>query len=154
MWLKFFVCLLVVAFCVGISYLFGAKYRKQREYYGQFLRFHERFLGELNYLHRPVVELVSGGGFSGEFECVLQDFLQKKSPQRAYFLSDEEYRFVVEYFSQIGKGDSSSQQQFYSAQTAQIKQKSEFYSKIAKEKGDLALKLGLLGGLAIVILII
>ena len=70
------------------------------------------------------------------------------------FLTDEEKKECADYFSMLGKGDAFSQSGFFTARRAALAQKKEESEKEAKARGELYLKLGLLAGLAFVILII
>ena len=54
----------------------------------------------------------------------------------------------------LGRGDALSQSGFFSARRAALEQKKADTEKEAKARGALYLKLGLLAGLAFVILII
>ena len=54
----------------------------------------------------------------------------------------------------LGKGDAQSQSVFFAAKRAALQQRREESEKEAKARGALYLKLGLLAGLAFVILII
>ena len=57
-------------------------------------------------------------------------------------------------FSMLGTGDALSQKNYFSAQTAALTRKRENGVKEAKSRGELYVKLGLLAGLAAVILIV
>ena len=54
----------------------------------------------------------------------------------------------------LGRGDAQSQQSCFSAQKAILEEKKADSEREAKTRGELYLKLGLLAGLALVILIV
>ena len=91
---------------------------------------------------------------SGEFGRAAEGALQKQQNFKASFLSEEEKREALAYFGQLGRGDSRSQLGYFEGKRSALLSKKERAEKDAKERGELYLKLGLLAGLAFVILIV
>lgn len=127
--------------------------------------FNERFLNEIAYFRRPVKEFIGGFSCKGEFGDLLEAFIEslggvtgeeggeKLLPTYSFLTKDEE-SFIEGYFLMLGKGDSASQNAYFSS----VKGALEGYRKKSEEEclryGDLYLKLGFLCGLMILVLII
>ncbi len=155
MWLKILVCALLIAFSVCLGRFASSSYRSRSAFYAQFSSLNERYLNELAYSRRPLAEFLSNGGFSGDFSQVIESFQGGKvNLERCNYLTEEEKGEILDYFSMLGKGDSHSQMQFFSSRKQILTERKETCAQEAKKRGDLYLKLGLLAGLAAVILII
>lgn len=155
MWLKLLLCAAIVAFCVGIGYLAGEKYRSRKKFYARFLSFHERYLNELTYARTPLAEFLAAEDLNGDFGKLLNAVRCHETPNAEFsYLTAEERKGCAEYFSMLGKGDSASQRGYFGSKTAELFDKKTKAEEEAKRRGELALKLGLLAGLAVVILII
>ncbi len=155
MWLKFLVGGLLVAFCTYLGYLAAEKYRKRRSFFSQFSAFNGAYLNELSYARKPLPDFIAAGDYSGEFKKTLERFSATQKAEADYaFLTPAEREEVREYFSMLGRGDSRAQLGFFRGREKGLAEKREVSAKEAKERGELCLKLGLLCGLAAVILII
>jgi len=155
-WLKLIVGALVVLFGVAVGYFAAGKYRLRKEFFAEFAAFNERYLGELTYARRPLKEFLTAYSYEGEFKKLLSE-LQTTGGVRAEkrdFLSEEEKTLVGDYFSMLGRGDSRSQIDYFSSRKRELTEKKEGSEREAKQRGELYLKLGLLAGLAVVILIV
>ncbi len=155
MWLKLAVCALIVAFGVAIGRFASHKYRQKGAFYAQFFSFNERYLNELTYQRRPLREFLLTGGFSGEFEGMLKAFEGGRiAAFKLDFVSEEERGEVHDYFSMLGRGDSRSQTEFFFTKKDYLREKKRRCGEEAKKYTDLFCKMGLLAGLAVVILIV
>lgn len=154
-WLKIIICIAVIAFSTGIGYLLSGKYRARRKFYDQLCLFHERYLNELNYSRKPLPDFLKQHEYSGDFAKTVKQCVEDRNYTVQFsYLTSEEKTSCSNYFSMLGKGDALSQKSFFGAQTAMLEEKKADGEKQAKSRGNLYLKLGLLAGLAIVILII
>ncbi len=154
-WFKFFLCGAIIAFCVFLGYLSAGKYRARKLFFGQFQQLNERYLAELSYLRRPLSVFLAEIRCEGEFGDMLRAFWKERIVRAEYsFLTADERRETGEYFSMMGRGDSLSQKNFFGAQKEKLEEKKSQSEREAKEQGELRLKLGLLAGLALVILIV
>ncbi len=163
--IKFIAGIAVIAFTTFCGYLFGKKHRLRKLFFTQMQEFNERFLGEIAYARRPIAEFVSACAYRGEFQALLADYFlsdDERSPserilaetEKYDFLTEEEGQTVTDYFLMVGKGDSGSQNAYFSSvkePIAKLRQKAE---NDAKRYGDLYVKLGFLCGLLILILIV
>lgn len=155
----------VVAFGTFCGYVFTKKYRRRKLFFSQLYEFNERFISEISYYRRPLMEFSSKYTYKGEF----QDFLEivfgnmDKSPvfiaenlnkDVFYFLTKEEIGVLEDYFQMIGKGDSASQKAYFtSIKDTLSKLKTQAVAE-NKRYGDLYVKLGFLCGLFILILML
>lgn len=155
LWIKFILGLLVIAFCTFLGYLASSKYRDRRSFYAQLSDLNEKYLAELKYARKPLKKFLSEFEFKGDFEEVMHRYLTDRSINIDYsYLSKAEKESAAEYFRMLGRGDSHSQSGYFSAQAEQLLSAKNQSAKEAKSYTDLYLKLGLLAGLAFVILIV
>lgn len=155
LWLKMILAAVSVGFCIGLGYLAANKYRSRRDFFGQFYIFNERYLSELGYSRKPLMQFLKEYEYTGDFKKTVEAFAQGRETRPAHaFLTEEEMKECADYFSMLGKGDALSQSGFFSARRGALSEKKEKSEKEAKARGDLYLKLGLLAGLAFVILIV
>lgn len=154
MWLKFLSAALVILFCILLGYLAAGKYRARKQFYGQFARFNERFLSELNYGRKPLSSFLEENTEHDDFGKAVKDFSGSGNIVGLRYLKKEEQAEAENYFSMLGKGDARSQKEFFSAQSRTLEEKKQSSEQEAKMRSELYLKLGLIAGLAIVILIV
>ena len=116
----------VVAFCTFCGYTFAKKYRRRKNFFVKMSAFNEGFLNEISYRKRPLNVFVQSYAQSGEFGAFSAFFMQglgsatameeckNKLAETGCFSSDEQ-AFIIEYFSSLGKGDSLTQKQYFTA---------------------------------------
>lgn len=162
--IKFVLGLTIIAFSTFCGYFLSAKHRKKKRFFLQFKEFNERFLSEISYCRRPIGDFISQFSYTGEFQLLLHDFLNRLSLNSEedfllensvfFFLNAEEKTLVEDYFLMLGKGDSASQKGYFSAVREKLV-KMQYDSEVAcKKYGDLYIKMGLLCGLLVLILLI
>lgn len=154
-WIKLLLGLITIAFCVFLGYLAAGKYRSRKAFYLQFAAFNERYLNELCYSRKPLSDFLAEYPYTGDFGKTIDRFSQTRTVKIDHsFLNQEEQTYCSDYFDMLGKGDVRSQSNYFSAQSGTLNAKKEESEKAAKSYGELYVKLGLLAGLAFVILII
>ena len=154
-WLKLLLCVFIVAFCTFLGYLSAGKYRARKRFYVDMYAFHERYLNELSYARRPLSKLLQIEKEGGDFFRFLRGHAQKgKRDEFPSYLSEEEKKDFEEYLNMLGVGDSFSQKGYFGAKSKSLSESKDAAVKEEKERGELYLKLGLLAGLAFVILIV
>lgn len=155
MWLKLLLSGAIIAFCILLGYFASGKYRARKKFYSQFLSFNERYLTELCYARKPLAVFLNEYAYEGDFGKAVASFTEKRRlPQSLSYLTREESAYVADYFAMLGKGDSRSQNEFFRLQKGEIEAKKTGSESEAKSRTELYLKLGLLAGLAFVILIV
>lgn len=155
LWLKIFLACAIVAFGTLMGYLAAGKYRARARFFTQMQDFNEKYYAELGYARKPLPVLVKSYEAKGDFQKILERFSEKRvSEITLSYLTKEEKSQCSDYFSMLGRGDAHSQRDYFGARRSPLGEKSAACTKQAKEKGELYLKLGLLGGLAFVILIV
>ena len=155
LWLKILIAAAVVAAGTAGGYFAANKYRARKKFYAQFAVFNERYLNELGYARKPLDAFLKQYAYTGDFSKSLKGFSERRDPKINYsYLTAEERAECADYFSMLGKGDSLSQRNFFAAKKAGIEEKRAASEKEAKSRGSLYLKLGILSGLAVVILIV
>lgn len=155
MWIKLLLSGVIIAFCIFLGYLAAGKYRSRKKFFSQFCSLNERYLTELGYARRPLEEFFGEYTYEGDFGKLVERFKRERNLLNSFpYLTEEEKRLIEDYFSMMGKGDSHSQNGYFNTQKSALEEKKKSSDREAKERGDLYLKLGLLAGLAIVILIV
>ncbi len=151
MWLKLLLSALIIAFCILLGYIASYKYRLRKTFYSQMYSFNERYLNELAFSRRALKELIGEVGDDGDF----YDLLKARGKEiKLSYLTEQEKKECADYFNMLGAGDSFSQKNYFTAKKTVIEEKKAESEKSAKDHESLYLKLGLLAGLAFVILII
>ena len=160
--LKIIICLSILIFTSGCGYYLARKYRQRKLFFRQYELFNEHFLQEISSFRRPLAEFISQRYYRNEFNDLLRIYMNSLGKnvdlydelEQFSFLTSEERREITEYFNSLGKSDSDSQNRFYNEMKGRIgilvKNANEEYKKYA----DLYVKLGVLIGLAIIIIII
>ena len=155
LWLKFLICALVIVFCIFLGYFASYKYRMRKKYFSQLAVFNERYLTELCYARKPLSAFLREYPYTGDFEKTINAFSTERSVEiKLSYLTKEEQKLCADYFGMLGKGDAVSQKSYYSAQKGELEERKALSEKEAKARCELYIKLGLLAGLAFVILII
>lgn len=155
MWLKFLLAALIIAFCVFLGYLASGKYRARKKYFSQLALFNERYLSELSYTRKPLAEFIASFPYTGDFDKSLKGLTENRNAKVDFsYLNADERKLCGDYFTALGTGDSDAQKGYFSAQKRNLEEKKTESEKECKAKSELYLKLGLLAGLAFVILIV
>ena len=154
-WIKLLLAVLIIAFCTLLGYLAGNDCRARSQYFTQFCRLNELYLSELRFMRKPLADFLQGFPAQGEFLQTIQGFLGSHKAKCDYrFLRKEEQTLVMNYFDMMGRGDSASQTQYFQTQQEELTRLDRQYQGERKSRCVLYMKLGLLAGLAFVILII
>ncbi len=158
--IKFLLCIAILAFTSGVGYVLASKYRQRKVFFLQFAQFNERFLREISYTKRPLKEFIESFAYKGEFADLLKSYLEQLGKEGGElfsefsFISAEEEKTLKEYFRSLGKGDSDSQRNYFSNAKEVINEYKNKAETEYKKYADLYVKLGVLIGLAIIIIII
>lgn len=166
---KFILGLAIVCFTSFCGYMLAKKYRQRKNFFAQMNEFNERFLSEIAYYRRPIKEFAGKYTYKGEFDDLLcafveslgnggketEDMLAHKQTLPVYtFLTKDETVFVNDYFLMVGKGDSSSQNAYFTSVKGSLGDYKKKSAEECSKYGELYLKLGFLCGLMILVLII
>ncbi len=163
--IKFFLGIAIVAFTSFCGYLLAKKYRQKKSFFVQLKEFNERFIGEISYYRRPLIEFVEEYTYKNEFRLLLEDFFENIKNERIVmkdilstsdytFLNEEEKNMVGNYFLMLGKGDSASQKAYFSSVKDTLSKLTLQADTTCKKYADLYIKIGFLFGLLILILIV
>ena len=155
LWLKLLLACCVVLFSVALGYFAAEKFRNRARFYTQLHAFNERYLNELGYARKPLSSLLDGYAGNGDFQKTLRILAAEHKISLKYsYLTDEEKKECANYLSMLGRSDAHTQREYFGGQRNALSEKKSACAKVAKEKGELYLKLGLLAGLAFIILIV
>lgn len=155
MWLKLLLGALIVAFCALIGYFAAEKYRARKRFFAAMSAFNDKYLSELKYARKPLPVFLKENVFQGDFGAAVNEFsLSRKLPAKKSYLSADEQSKVEEYLNMLGRGDAHAQSGYFESRREELSALRDLCEKEAKERGGLYLKLGVIAGLAFVILII
>lgn len=155
MWIKILISLAVVAFCIFLGYFAAGKYRARKKFFNQWYRFHGLYLNELGYARRPMAAFLKELPLDGDFDKLVLKYSEERTREvKIGYVTQDELTYLNGYFEMLGKGDAHSQSAFFTAQTGFLEGKKAESETQAKSRGELYFKLGLLAGLAVVILIV
>lgn len=155
MWLKIALGALIVAFCTLLGYLSAGKARARAHFYSAFCDFNERYLAELRYTRKPLGAFLKEQPEKGDFAAVVKSYAnQREKKQALSYLKEEERADLDGYLAALGRGDARTQSAFFGERSGALARKKEECAKEAKTRSELSVKLGLLAGLAFVILVI
>ncbi len=154
MWIRLILSLATVVFGAFIGYVASSTYRERAQFFTQLHALNERYLSELSYARRPLKSFLAEQRFEGAFAQTIKGFLEGKGKISCDFLQKEDAFLVNEYFSALGVGDARGQQAFFSSQKAVLLERKNACEKEGKARTHLYVKLGLLAGLAVVILVV
>ena len=154
--LKILLCISLFSLCVGSAYWLTKKYKKRKDFYYNLALFNERLLNEVSYTRIPLPAFAEKYSFSGDFGKMLAE---KKEDFRAgqynfAYLTDDEKKFLGDYFRMVGGSDAASQKNFLAARSKEIEEYRSAADNIYKKYFSLYLKLGVLAGLILIILIV
>jgi stage III sporulation protein AB len=161
--IKFIVGIAIVIFCSCCGYKLAGKYRRKKEFYRQLSTFNERFLDELSYHRRPIIEFINAHSYKGEFQVLIYTFLDYlMDKEKEAFLTDGQYPFlkaeekgeIKEYFLMLGRGSVDTQKNYFSSAKTRLENMRTEAENTCNRYVDLYVKIGFLCGLFILILII
>ena len=154
--LKLLLCAAVVALCVAFSFLLTRRYRSRMQFYYNLSLFNERLVNEVSYTRIPLPAFLEKYSFTGDFDAMLRQKKGDFSLQNYQFsyLTEDEKKYLADYFGLIGRSDAASQRTFLSAARAELAEKKKSAEEAYKKYFALYLKLGFLAGLILVVLIV
>ena len=154
--LKLLLCAAVVALCVAFSFLLTRRYRSRMQFYYNLSLFNERLVNEVSYTRIPLPAFLEKYSFTGDFDAMLRQKKGDFSLQNYQFsyLTEDEKKYLADYFGMIGRSDAASQRTFLSAARAELAEKKKSAEEAYKKYFALYLKLGFLAGLILVVLIV
>lgn len=160
--IKGLLCLSILTFTSAVGYFLATKYRQRKLFFNQLYEFNERFLREISYSKRPLKEFIESYSYKAEFADILSLYIDVLGDfdkifsifSEISFLNQEEKKILSDYFSLLGKGDSESQKSYFTSVKSTLDSYKSGAEKEYKKYADLYVKLGVLVGLAIIIIII
>ena len=155
--LKALLCAAVLALCVLAAYLLTRRYRLRKDFYYNFDLFNQRFANEVSYTRTPLPAFVGKYAFGGDFAKMLEEKKRSGFGQGEYafdYLTQDERKFLADYFLMIGRSDAASQRTYLTAVRGEIGEKKRAAEEAYRKYFSLYLKLGVLAGLVLVILIV
>ena len=154
--LKFLLCALMFSLCVGCAYWLTRRYKKRKDFFYNLDLFNERLVNEVSYTKIPLPAFAEKYEFTGDFKKMLTDKKDDFQAEKYDFeyLSEDEKKFLCDYFRMVGGSDAASQKTYLSALRKEIEERRRTSEDIYKKYFALYLKLGFLAGLVLVILIV
>ena len=153
--IKFLLCIIAVSLCVMLAWLLTRKYRLRMQFYYNLNLFNERLVNEVSYTKIPLPAFMVNGDFKRMLE-VKRDARFDNGDEGCdiEYLSEDERKFLGDYFRMIGKSDAASQKTYLSAMREEIAEKKQKSEELYRKYFSLYIKLGFLAGLILVVLIV
>lgn len=155
--LRVFLCVLAVAACTGIAYLFTRKHKQRMLFFYNLDLFNERLVNEVSYTRVPLPAFIEKYEFGGDFKKMLQEKRASDFGTENYgfsYLTPDERKFLSDYFLLVGRSDAASQRTYLSAVREEIAGRRRSAEEIYKKYFSLYMKLGFLAGLVLAVLIV
>lgn len=155
--LKALLCACILALSVSAAFLLTRKYKQRKDFFYNLNLFNERLVNEVSYTKIPLPSFVEKYDFGGDFKKMLDEKKAKDFQFENYeisYLSEDEKKFMADYFRMIGNSDAASQRTYLSAVRSEVEDKRKACEETYKKYFSLYLKLGFLAGLILVILIV
>lgn len=154
--LKILLCILLFALCVGCAFGLTRKYRKRKDFFYNLDLFNERLVNEVSYTKIPLPSFTEKYEFTGDFRRMLEEKKDDFQAEKYEFdyLTEDEKKFLGDYFRMVGGSDASSQRTYLSAMRKETEERRRTSDDIYKKYFALYLKLGVLAGLILIILIV
>ncbi len=157
--IKFLLCIIAVSLCVLLAWLLTRKYRLRMQFYYNLNLFNERLVNEVSYTKIPLPAFMEKYTFNGDFRRMLEvkrdaRFDNGDEGCDMDYLSEDERKFLGDYFRMIGKSDAASQKTYLSAMREEIADKKQKSEELYRKYFSLYIKLGFLAGLILVVLIV
>lgn len=149
-----------VAVCTLVAWKLSEKFRVRQKFYGDFYLFNKRMCEEMNFTRNTLPDVLGTFTAQPPFQTVLNDYrrtLDERLPfscGELWFLGEEEKRSAEEYFSSLGKTDAHTQLAYLRSCEGKLKELAEKTLSERKKYGTMYIKLGLLTGIAVLILIL
>ena len=152
--MKFLIGVLIIIVLVICGNLLSLKYCERTKFIIDFNQFNENLINEVNYSQNTIRQLLNNCPSTVFYITVKDYFLNKKEIEKIKFLAENEFDFLVDYLSKIGKMDKVSQLNYltYSSKIL-LKLKDDALLDEKKYK-DLYIKMGFLIGLIIMIILL
>ncbi len=143
--------------CTFAGYIKSANYKKREKFFEEFLSFNRQMMSEINYSKNSLPEVLSEKKGESEFEKVLKEYSEKISEgevEERKYLKKEENEFMNRYFSNLGRSDSQTQSELLKAEEENIKRYFESARQDSLKYSGMYVKMGLLIGLAGLIILV
>ena len=155
--MKIFIGLILLCFCVFISYMLSEKYTLRKKFYNSFLTFCKRLKNEVTFSKETLLSILKKDLDKNDlfFKGLRKRFYNQDNIKVSFnFLSEDEIDYFKSFIENIGKTNAVQQYEFLSGTEKVIFEKLVVVQEEEKKYKSLYLKLGFLLGLLIFILII
>ncbi len=163
--MRYFIIVVLFGLCTLIGYYFFCKYNKRKRLFSALILLGEKLTVDINFSREKLKTLIEGldQGIKRQLygiDNVFLDYLDKRgelsinSLKKLDFVKQDEKEFILLFLKALGRSDVDNQ-------TKEIQSFVKRFSEIAerckaeyKKYGSMSIKLGIVGGLFIVVLLI
>ena len=149
-----------IIICTVIAYKLSEKFRLRQKFYNDFYLFNKRMCDEMSFTRNSLLSVLASFDAQTPFQRLLNEYrrsLTERTPfscAEIWFLKEEEKRLTEEYFAALGKTDARTQMNFLKTYDANLKTSADAALSDKKKYVAMYIKLGLLTGIAVLILIL
>lgn len=164
--MKYFILTFLAACCVGIGYIFSLKYRRRATFFKTLVMLCQKIDLEINYSRERLRNLLKNfddktkknlHGLDKNFIAYLENNTQLEEAslfKNINFLKQNEKDLIMLFFKSLGRSDLASQSQELKNYEKRFEELSNGATGENKKYGSLSIKLGIVAGLAVVVLFI
>lgn len=151
--MKLFACGVVIACSTFVGFCLSRRSKNKCNLYSNLLSFYSAYVTNLDYRQLTVKRLIEEKQYDKEFMQIADHYLYGKENSITW-LSNDEQRYVEDFFRLLGKSDAVSQKKELVFYETFFKRRYEESEQQYKSKGTLYKRLGVLIGLLVSILLI
>lgn len=164
--MKFFILAFLALCCVGIGYIFSLKYRRRAIFFRTLVMLCQKIDVEINYSRERLKNLLKNfddktkrnlHGLDANYITYLENNTSLEEAtlfKNINFLKQNEKDLILLFFKSLGRSDLASQSQELKNYEKRFEEFSNGASGENKKYGSLSIKLGIIAGLAVVVLFI
>jgi len=156
--MNLFIAIAIFGCILYIGWFFYQKTRKKLIFYNDFLQFCEMLETEIGFFQNKLKQILDKNSYGKEFSAVLKNFAEKNNlddwSASQNLLSENELKEIKNFFSKLGRVDSSTQTTEIRNFKKNLQDKNENIKTVQIKKSKMIFSLSVMLGLLAFIIII
>lgn len=150
--MRFLLGVICLILCLFVGYILSQKFSCKRMFYSDFKNFNERLITEVSFSQKTISQLIINN--DNDFYNLVSNKISGREYVIPRYLKREEYEFLNDYFSNIGKSDKYTQMLYLNSVKNQIDNCFNKSKEDEKKYKTLYVKMGFLIGLIILVVLL
>lgn len=150
--MRFLLGVICLILCLFVGYILSQKFSCKRMFYSDFKNFNERLITEVSFSQKTISQLIINN--DSDFYNLVSNKISDREYVIPRYLKREEYEFLNDYFSNIGKSDKYTQMLYLNSVKNQIDNCFNKSKEDEKKYKTLYVKMGFLIGLIILVVLL